>query len=395
MAPVVRELESQAGLESKVCVTAQHRHMLDQVLEMFEIRPDYDLNVMRPDQDLSDVTSSVLLGMRAVLKEFKPDIVLVQGDTTTTFAASLAAFYLQIPVGHVEAGLRTGKKYAPFPEEINRRMTTCMADLHFAPTEWARANLIREGVPQGSVFVTGNPVVDALQVVLATLDRTVADIQTRFPFICEKRRFVLITGHRRESFGDGFRNICQAIRRLAEAFPECDFVYPVHLNPNVRRPIKDILDHNRLSNVHLIEPLSYTPFVHLMSRAYMILTDSGGIQEEALSLGKPVLVMRDATERPEGVEAGAARLVGNCEETIFAECGRLLADPSSHDKMVVQRNPYGDGLASRRIVSIVQQFLRDAQTAGQRLAEPLVPPVLTVGGMKPVRFLEPVNEAPR
>jgi UDP-N-acetylglucosamine 2-epimerase (non-hydrolysing) len=357
-------LEAAAGFESVVCVTGQHRQMLDQVMQAFGLRPQYDLDIMRPNQDLFDVTGAVLVGLKGVLQEVQPHVVLVQGDTTTAFAASVAAYYSRIPVGHVEAGLRTFNKYSPFPEEGNRCMTSAIAEIHFAPTQWAAENLIREGVPRRKVFVTGNTVVDALMQAtrIAENGEAVAELERVLPYPWRETRMVLITGHRRESFGEGFRNICRAIRRLVEAFPECDFVYPVHLNPNVRTPVNDILNHGRLPNIHLIEPLGYLPFVCLMKQAYLILTDSGGIQEEAMTFGKPILVMRDTTERPEGVDSGGVRLVGNSEETIFAECSRLLTDCPAYNRMVVSHNPYGDGKAAARIVEIIEKVLTAADT---------------------------------
>jgi UDP-N-acetylglucosamine 2-epimerase (non-hydrolysing) len=364
LAPLVKKLEATPGFESVVCVTGQHRQMLDQVMGTFGIRPDQDLDIMRPNQDLTDVAVAVLAGIRGVLQTVQPHIVLVQGDTTTAFAASVAAFYNRIPVGHVEAGLRTFNKYSPFPEEGNRCMTSAIAELHFAPTAWAAQNLINEGVPRSRVFVTGNTVVDALVQAVSMIEKGAGlqEIERLLPFPAGERRIVLITGHRRESFGEGFRSICRAIRRLVEAFPDCDFVYPVHLNPNVRAPVNEILHQPFLRNIQLVEPLGYLPFVCLMKRAYLILTDSGGIQEEALTFRKPILVMRDTTERPEGVESGGVRLVGNCEDAIFGECSRLLADRASYDAMVVSHNPYGDGRASDRIVETLKKALAAPST---------------------------------
>lgn len=360
MAPLVRELQATGGIEARVCVTAQHRQMLDQVLELFEIRPDHDLDVMRPGQDLFSVTNEILTRIRGVYARERPDIVLVHGDTTTTFAASLAAFYLRIPVGHVEAGLRTGDLYSPWPEEANRKLTSALAALHFAPTATSRDNLLRENVPEGAIHVTGNTVIDAL---LAVRDKLAASIAARerqeatFPFLRRGARIVLITGHRRENFGDGFRQICQAIAVLARRDPDVDFVFPMHLNPNVREPVRRLL--SGIANVHLIEPLDYLPFVYLMTRSTLILTDSGGIQEEAPSLGKPVLVMRDTTERPEAVEAGTVRLVGTDAATIVDGVGRLLEDPAEYERMSIAHNPYGDGLACARIVAVLKnQALR-------------------------------------
>jgi len=365
LAPVVKKLEASPGFESVVCVTGQHRQMLDQVLRAFDIHPHHDLDIMRPNQDLFDVTVAVLRGMKGVLQTVEPHMVLVQGDTTTAFAASLAAFYSRIPVGHVEAGLRTYNKYSPFPEEVNRCMTSAIADLHFAPTEWAARNLAKEGIPEDKVFITGNTVVDALIEALSIIEKgaDLGDLEKAMSFPMKERQIILITGHRRESFGEGFRSICRAIRRLVEAFPNYNFVYPVHLNPNVRKPVDDILNQTRLPNIHLIEPLGYLPFVYLMKHAHLILTDSGGIQEEALTFRKPVLVMRDTTERPEGVESGGIRLVGHCEESIFGECSRLLVSKSAYEAMVVSKNPYGDGRAAERIVTILEKVLATPVTS--------------------------------
>lgn len=356
MSPVIRKLQC-SGLESVICVTAQHREMLDQVLDIFDIAPDYDLDLMQSNQDLSSVTSRVLTEINKVIVHSKPNLILVQGDTTTTFAASLAAFYQKIPVGHIEAGLRTYDKYSPFPEESNRRMTTLISDFHFAPTEWAKNNLIKENVSSERVFVTGNTVIDALYDVMKIIElgQIYKKLQKKFNFLKTDRKFVLVTGHRRESFGEGFRNICTAIRKLAENFPEHDFVYSVHLNPNVRKPVQEILEQNKLPNVHLVEPMDYVSFVCLMKESYLILTDSGGIQEEAICFGKPILVMRDTTERPEGVQAGAARLVGNKEENIFNNCTELLTSKLMYSKMVKNTNIYGDGKASERIVDILKK----------------------------------------
>jgi UDP-N-acetylglucosamine 2-epimerase (non-hydrolysing) len=333
--------------------------MLDQVLDIFNIVPAYDLNLMRADQDLFTVTSDVLISLRKIIGESKPDIVLVQGDTTTTFAASLASYYLKVPVGHIEAGLRTNNKYEPFPEEINRRITTQIADLNFAPTNMSKTNLLKEGVPEGKIFVTGNTVVDALYNVLDIMKNTDINekLQKKFRFLLANRKFVLITGHRRESFGEGFKNICTAIRRLAEDMPEYDFVYPVHLNPNVQKPVGEILNQGKLSNIYLCEPLDYLLFIGLMKKSYLVLTDSGGVQEEAITFNKPILVMRDTTERPEGIEVGAAKLIGNKQENIFNECKCLLTDNSKYNKMAKAVNPYGDGKAAERIVKVLREKL--------------------------------------
>lgn len=357
MAPLALALQDDPRFEAKVCVTGQHRQMLDQVLDLFDLVPDFDLNIMKPGQDLTDVTSSILLGMREVLATFKPDVVLVHGDTATTFAAGIAAYYQQIPVAHVEAGLRTGNIYSPWPEEGNRKLTGAIATLHFAPTETSSSNLLREGVASDSIVVTGNTVIDALLQVVAKLD-TDSDLQvqfaSRFPFLHPDRKLILVTGHRRESFGGGFERICQALVETARRFPEVEVVYPVHLNPNVREPVNRLLA--GIENVHLIEPLDYLPFVYLMNQAYLILTDSGGIQEEAPSLGKPVLVMRDTTERPEAVEAGTVRLVGTDVAAINTAIATLITDDDAYRQMSFAHNPYGDGKACQRILESLSQL---------------------------------------
>ncbi len=355
MAPVIAALGAAASVESGVCVTAQHRHMLDSVLDLFAIRPDYDLDIMKKDQDLTHVTASVLEGLGGVLDDFKPDRVLVHGDTTTTLAAALAAFYRRIPVGHVEAGLRTGDMGAPYPEEMNRRLADAIADRHFAPTEGARRNLLNEGIDDASITVTGNTVIDALLQAVAMLgdDQALGEgMRARFPYLDDGRRLILITGHRRENFGEGFENLCAALARLAGR-DDVDLVYPVHLNPNVQEPVNRLLGDT--ARIHLMEPLDYLPFVYLMSRAHIIITDSGGIQEEAPSLGKPVLVMRRVTERPEAVEAGTVRLVGTDAEAIVTESERLLDDSDAYAAMSDAHNPYGDGDAAGRIVEEIMR----------------------------------------
>ena len=355
MAPVVKALQAADGIDARVCVTAQHRQMLDQVLALFDIAPEYDLNLMKPGQDLSDITSNVLLGLRGILAEWKPDRILVHGDTTTTFAAALAAFYARIPVGHVEAGLRTGNPLSPWPEEMNRRLTGAITDLHFAPTDVARASLLREGVAAESIYVTGNTVIDALFDVSGRIERDAtlrAAFDTQFSFLNPEKRLILVTGHRRESFGDGFERICRALAAIAER-TDVELVYPVHLNPNVQEPVQRLLSDCR--NIHLIAPLDYLPFVYLMRRSAIILTDSGGMQEEAPSLGKPVLVMRDTTERPEAVAAGTVKLVGTDDAAITRECLRLLDDAAEYARMSHAHNPYGDGKAAARITSILQK----------------------------------------
>jgi UDP-N-acetylglucosamine 2-epimerase (non-hydrolysing) len=354
MAPVVMRLQRNPAVEHKLCVTAQHRQMLDQVLQLFELKPDFDLNVMRPNQSLGQLSARILEGLDPVLASWEPDLVLVHGDTSTTFLATLASFYRRIPVGHVEAGLRTGNLQSPWPEEANRVLTGQLATFHFSPTTQAADNLLRAGVSEEKVWVTGNTVIDALFLVKQRLDSDEAlreGCATRFPFLNPSRRLVLITGHRRESFGDGFQRICEAIRIAAQEHPEVDWVYPVHLNPNVMEPVNRIL--GSLCNVHLIEPLDYLPFVYLMDRSHVILTDSGGVQEEAPSLGKPVLVMRDNTERPEAVAAGTVQLVGTRTEKILAGLRSLLNDSEAYRAMAHAHNPYGDGLASERIESIL------------------------------------------
>ena len=364
MAPLVHEFKKYPNeFCTKVCVTGQHREMLDQVLSLFEIVPDYDLNIMKPNQDLYDITSRILLGMRDVLKQSQPDVVLVHGDTTTSTAAALAAFYQQIPVAHVEAGLRTGNIYSPWPEEMNRLITGRVATYHFSPTPLAKQNLLNENVDESKILVTGNTVIDALywvtnkiansELVRNELKNTILSFGYDVNRLAENRRLVLITGHRRENFGDGFLHICHAIKNLAQSNPDVDFVYPVHLNPNVRRPVMEILG-NDIPNVFLIEPLSYLPFVFMMEKSYLILTDSGGVQEEAPGLGKPVLVMRNTTERPEALEAGTVMLVGTDQQKIETSVSQLLNDSALYQKMSQAQNPYGDGLACGRIA----QFLK-------------------------------------
>ncbi|WP_269321274.1 non-hydrolyzing UDP-N-acetylglucosamine 2-epimerase [Halomonas sp. BC04] len=351
MAPLALSLAADERFDAQVCVTGQHREMLDQVLELFELKPDHDLSIMKPGQDLTDVTTAILQGMKKVLAEVKPDIVLVHGDTSTTLSTTLAAYYQQIPVGHVEAGLRTGNIYSPWPEEANRKLTGALAELHFAPTDRSRQNLLEEGVAPTKVHVTGNTVIDALLDVVRKLeDNQVFQQQfaKQFDFLDPSRKLILVTGHRRESFGGGFERICQALHDTAARHPETQIVYPMHLNPNVREPVNRLL--SDIDNVHLIEPLDYLPFVYLMNRAHLILTDSGGVQEEAPSLGKPVLVMRDTTERPEAVEAGTVRLVGTDVERIVAELHTLLTDTAAYEGMSYAHNPYGDGKACQRII---------------------------------------------
>ena len=358
MAPVVKEIEKHSELKGIVCVTAQHRQMLDQVLRIFDISPDYDLDIMRPNQDLFDITANTLVGLKDILRREQPDIVLVQGDTTTAFAAGLAAYYLRIPIGHIEAGLRTHNKYSPFPEEINRHLLSTLADFHFSPTEWSKSNLLKEGIPSESIWVTGNTVIDALLTVVN--GQKTEDKQQAFVRFFEEKynlnlnsKLILVTGHRRENFGEGFENICWALREIAEKRSDIVIVYPVHLNPNVQQPVRSIL--NGLPNIHLIEPLEYEPFVFLMSKAYLILTDSGGIQEEGPSLGKPVLVMRNTTERPEGIDTGTVKLVGTDRGKIVASSLELLENNFIYEIMSKAANPYGDGNAAERIVNLIDR----------------------------------------
>ncbi|MCF8273423.1 MAG: UDP-N-acetylglucosamine 2-epimerase (non-hydrolyzing) [Flavobacteriaceae bacterium] len=372
MAPLIKELEKFPHFfDTLVCVTAQHREMLDQVLSLFNITPNFDLDLMKQGQDLYDITSRVLIGLRDVLQEVKPDIVLVHGDTTTSTASALAAFYQQIPVGHIEAGLRTNNIYSPWPEEMNRQITGRLATFNFAPTELSKDNLLNENIKNESILVTGNTVIDALHLVLTQIENN-KNIQTDIfsklaslgvtqikleSWIAFKRRLVLITGHRRENFGDGFLNICMAIKNLAEKYPFVDFLYPMHLNPNVRKPIREVFGDNNYENVIFIEPLEYLPFVYLMSKSYLVLTDSGGIQEEAPGIGKPVLVMRNTTERPEGLEAGTVKLVGTDKNIIIKEVSNLLDSNKLYLKMAEASNPYGDGFASKKIVEFLNNNL--------------------------------------
>jgi UDP-N-acetylglucosamine 2-epimerase (non-hydrolysing) len=361
MAPLYHALRETSDFQTTVCVTAQHRQMLDQVLKVFEVSPDVDLDLMKPGQDLFDVTASVLLGMRDVFRQHRPDVVLVHGDTTTTLATAIAAFYAGVPVGHVEAGLRTHDVFAPFPEEFNRQVASKVTRWHFTPTPFSKQNLLAENIRDESITVTGNTVIDAL---LWVLDRIEANperrsafvnfLSERLPFNWRETRFVLITGHRRENFGDGFLQICEGIKDLAKRYLEVHFVYPVHLNPNVQQPVKEILD--GLDNVHLVDPLDYEPFVYLLKHSYIVLTDSGGIQEEAPSLGKPVLVMRDVTERPEAIDAGTVRLVGANRHRIVENICELLDNEESYRLMSRAHNPYGDGKACARIIKVLRKI---------------------------------------
>lgn len=358
MAPLVKAFEKHKDIDSKVCVTAQHREMLDQVLDLFDIKPDYDLNLMKPGQDLYDITSNVLLGMKNVLSDFNPDIVLVHGDTTTTSSASLAAFYHKIKVGHIEAGLRTGDIYSPWPEEANRQITGVLANYHFAPTITSKENLLKENKNTDDVVVTGNTVIDALFLALKKIENNselknniISSINSQYR-LDENRKIILVTGHRRENHGQGFINICTALKEIALKNPGIDIVYPVHLNPNVQKPVHEIL--SDVENIYLIEPLQYEQFIYLMDSSYFIITDSGGVQEEAPSLGKPVLVMRDTTERPEALEAGTVKLVGTDTQLIIKEAQKLIDDKKEYEKMAKAHNPYGDGQSCKRIVDFLK-----------------------------------------
>ena len=361
MAPLVKEFQKNSDLfEVKVCVTAQHREMLDQVLELFEITPEYDLDIMKPGQDLYDVTSNVLLGLKLILVDFTPDFVFVHGDTSTTFAAALATFYQQIPVAHIEAGLRTGDIYSPWPEEANRQLTTQIAKYHFAPTSTSRDNLLRENVKNVNITVTGNTVIDALFLALEKiksdkqLETGIIQYLSRLDYeFQDDKKIILVTGHRRENHGQGFINICSALKEIALYNPNIDIVYPVHLNPNVQKPVKELL--SNVANIYLIEPLQYEQFIYMMDKSYFIITDSGGVQEEAPSLGKPVLVMRDATERPEALEAGTVKLVGTDIKLIVKEAQKLLDDKEEYIKMSQASNPYGDGHACQKVVSYFKE----------------------------------------
>lgn len=357
MAPIAKIMEQEPSFAFKICVTAQHREMLDQVLDLFDLKPDYDLNLMQPNQDLTDINSRILLELRNIYQKWRPDIVLVHGDTTTTLAASISAYYAKIRVGHVEAGLRTRNKYAPWPEELNRRLTDHIADLHFAPTERAKTNLVLEGINPSNIHVTGNTVIDALIDVAGRIqnnDKLRTKYEQKFSFLHPDKRLILVTGHRRENFGEGFENICRALVKIAER-GDVEIIYPVHLNPNVRLPVQRILSH--VPNIHLLEPLDYLPFVYLMVRCTFVLTDSGGVQEEAPSLGKPVLVMRTITERPEAVDVGTVRMVGTDKNTLVNEVNRLLDDVILFHAMSKAHNPYGDGMAAKRICKILSEMV--------------------------------------
>lgn len=366
MAPLILELQGNPNICNKVCVTSQHQQMLDPVLNLFQIIPDYNLQVMTPNQDLTSLSIKILMRLAEVFKEYKPDLVLVHGDTTTAFTASLSAYYHRIPVAHIEAGLRTGNINSPWPEEANRKLISTLALAHFAPTTGASKNLIKEAVPTEKIFVTGNTVIDAMNVMVNKIDNDSNlrhKLRQEFPFLRSDRKFLLVTGHRRENFGDGFERICKALAEIAEFFPHIDIVYPVHLNPKVQQPVKFFL--GNINNVYLIEPVDYLPFIHLMKSAHIILTDSGGIQEEAPSLGKPVLVMREITERPEAVEAGSVKLVGTDVKQLVTNVKQLLMDERLYQKMANISNPYGDGKASKRIVQTILQLT-------SKIAEPFI-----------------------
>lgn len=360
MAPLIKTFQADKDFVTKICVTAQHREMLDQVLNIFDINPDYDLNIMKPGQDLFDVTENVLSGMKRVLSDFNPDIVLVHGDTTTTSACSLAAFYNKIKIGHIEAGLRTGNIYSPWPEEANRKITGVLADYHFAPTSTSENNLLKENINKKNILVTGNTVIDALYLMIEKIEnnprlksRILELISSQYKFFDDKK-IILVTGHRRENFGHGFRNICNALKTIADNNPDFDIVYPVHFNPNVQKPVREILSNAK--NIHLIEPLSYECFIYMMSKSFFIITDSGGIQEEAPSLGKPVLVMRDSSERPEAIKAGTVKLVGTDYAKIIEESQKLIDDENEYNKMSKAYNPYGDGKASLKILNFIKSI---------------------------------------
>ena len=360
MAPLIKTFQADKDFVTKICVTAQHREMLDQVLNIFDINPDYDLNIMKPGQDLFDVTENVLSGMKRVLSDFNPDIVLVHGDTTTTSACSLAAFYNKIKIGHIEAGLRTGNIYSPWPEEANRKITGVLADYHFAPTSTSENNLLKENINKKNILVTGNTVIDALYLMIEKIEnnprlksRILELISSQYKLFDDKK-IILVTGHRRENFGHGFRNICNALKTIADNNPDFDIVYPVHFNPNVQKPVREILSNAK--NIHLIEPLSYECFIYMMSKSFFIITDSGGIQEEAPSLGKPVLVMRDSSERPEAIKAGTVKLVGTDYAKIIEESQKLIDDENEYNKMSKAYNPYGDGKASLKILNFIKSI---------------------------------------
>lgn len=373
MAPLVKGLSENSFFINKVCVTGQHREMLDPVLRLFSIKPDFDLNVIQQNQNLSTLTTRILEGLDRLFTHYKPQLILVHGDTTSSFAATLAAFYNRISVAHIEAGLRTNNLYSPWPEEANRKLTGTLAKFHFAPTKSAKDNLDRENIPIENIYVTGNTVIDALHQAVQLLQNNneyIKQFLEQWPFLNEEKKIILITGHRRENIGDGFKKICKAILRLAKQFPDINFVYPVHLNPNVQKIVRETL--SGINNIYLIEPLDYLPFVYFMQKSYLILTDSGGIQEEAPGLGKPVLVMRETTERPEAVYAGTVKLVGSEEEKIFNCVSDLILDDALYNKMSQAENPYGDGLATSRIIDILTSRLTSNTIKSSTLADVLI-----------------------
>ena len=359
MASLIHHLKADKKFKIKVCVTAQHRKMLDQVLKLFEIKSDFDLNLMRPNQNLNQLTSAIIIKLKPILKSFKPDLVLVHGDTATTLSSSIASYYEKIPVGHVEAGLRTGNIYSPWPEEINRKLTTHIAKYHFAPTNISKRNLIGEGIPPKHIVVTGNTVIDSLFWILKKLNKSkslINKFNNKFTFLKKDKKLILVTGHRRESFGKGFEQICIALKKLANKYPNVQIVYPVHLNPNVQKPVYRYL--KKENNIFLLKPLEYLEFVYLMNRSYIIISDSGGIQEEAPSLGKPVLVMREVTERPEAIQAGTVKLVGTNSNKIFEEAKKLLDNKLTYNKIKFTHNPYGNGTAAKKIKNFIIQKLK-------------------------------------
>ncbi len=363
MAPLVKKLQQEGAFDIQICVTGQHRQLLDPVLQLFDLQPDFDLNIMKSGQDLIDLTSRIMLGMREVLAVYKPDLVLVHGDTTTAFATSLVCYYQKISIAHIEAGLRTGNLFAPYPEEANRHLTSVLADYHFVPTEIAKANLLAENHCAERIWVTGNTVIDALMCMLQKIEHNlplVNQLEQQFQFLDPRKKLILVTGHRRESFGEGFQQICQALQTLAEQYPTIQIVYPVHLNPNVAEPVKRLL--SNIDNVFLLEPQEYLPFIYLMQKAYLILTDSGGIQEEASALKKPVLLMREMTERPEAILAGTVKLVGTNQDRIIQGVSELLNNPQQYQKMSHIQNPYGDGKASERITEVIKQLAKGKNT---------------------------------
>lgn len=363
MAPLIKELNRNKQFDNRVCITSQHQEMLLSVMELFQLTSDYDLNVMTPNQTLTTLTTKILIGLENVLKKYTPDIILIHGDTTTAFAAAVSAYYHRIPIGHVEAGLRTGNIFSPWPEEANRKLAGSLSTIHFAPTQSAYNNLLKEGIPKSAIYITGNTVVDSLKDIVNQIEGDIflsSKLHRKFSFLCVDRKVILVTGHRRENFGNGFENICKALLQVAKMFPDIDIVYPVHLNPNVQIPVKALL--GNISNIYLIEPVDYLHFVYLMNVSYIILTDSGGIQEEAPTLGKPVLLMRETTERPEAVDVGGVKLVGNRVDSIVSNVSQLINDAHLYKQMSNVDNPYGDGNASKRILEIIASWAIDKHT---------------------------------